>query len=44
MATWRIEMTVEKISKRFDNKNDKQKKNFIEGEFEDIEDDNDKKL
>ena len=37
-------LLFKKISKRFDNKNDKQKKNFIEGEFEDIEDDNDKKL
>tara|TARA_B100000902_G_scaffold137331_1_gene135576 strand:+ start:28 stop:456 length:429 start_codon:yes stop_codon:yes gene_type:complete len=33
-----------KISKKFDNKNAKQKNNFIDGEFEDIEDDNDKKL
>jgi UPF0716 protein FxsA len=33
-----------KISKKFDNKNDKQKNNFIDGEFEDIEDENDKKL
>ena len=37
-------LLFKKISKRFDNKNNKQKKNFIEGEFEDIEDDNDKKL
>ncbi len=33
-----------KISKNFDNKNVKQKNNFIDGEFEDIEDENDKKL
>ena len=33
-----------KISKKFDNKNNKEKNNFIDGEFEDIEDDNDKKL
>ena len=33
-----------KISKKFDNKNIRQKNNFIDGEFEDIEDDNDKKL
>jgi UPF0716 protein FxsA len=33
-----------KISKQFDNKNKKEKNNFIDGEFEDIEDDNDKKL
>jgi len=33
-----------KISKSFDNKNVKQKNNFIDGEFEDIEDENDKKL
>jgi UPF0716 protein FxsA len=33
-----------KISKKFDNKNVKQKNNFIDGEFEDIEDDNEKKL
>ncbi len=33
-----------KISKKFDNKNNKQKNNFIDGEFEDIEDENDKKL
>ena len=33
-----------KISKKFDNKNDKQKNNFIDAEFEDIEDENDKKL
>ena len=33
-----------KISKRFDDKNVRQKNNFIDGEFEDIEDDNDKKL
>ncbi len=33
-----------KISKKFDNKSAKQKNNFIDGEFEDIEDDNDKKL
>ena len=33
-----------KISKKFDNKNVKQKNNFIDGEFEDIEDDNDKKI
>ena len=37
-------LLFKKISKRFDNKNIKQKKNFIDGEFEDIEDDNDKKL
>ncbi len=33
-----------KISKRFHDKNVRQKNNFIDGEFEDIEDDNDKKL
>ena len=33
-----------KISKKFDNKNIRQKNNFIDGEFEDIEDDNDKKI
>ena len=33
-----------KISKNFDNKNVKPKNNFIDGEFEDIEDENDKKL
>ena len=33
-----------KISKSFDNKNVKQKNNFIDGEFEDIEDENEKKL
>ena len=33
-----------KISKKFNNDNARQKNNFIEGEFEDIEDDNDKKL
>ena len=33
-----------KISKKFDNKNVQQKNNFIDGEFEDIEDDNEKKL
>ena len=33
-----------KISKKFDNKNVKQKNNFIDGEFEDIEDDNDRKI
>ena len=32
------------ISKKFNNKNVKQKNNFIDGEFEDIEDENDKKL
>ena len=33
-----------KLSKRFNNNNVRQKNNFIDGEFEDIEDDNDKKL
>ncbi len=33
-----------KIYKNFDNRNVKQKNNFIDGEFEDIEDDNEKKL
>ena len=33
-----------KISKNFDKKNVRQKNNFIDGEFEDIEEDNDKKL
>ena len=33
-----------KISKKFDKKNVRQKNNFIDGEFEDIEDENDKKL
>ena len=33
-----------KISKKFNNKNVTQKNNFIDGEFEDIEDDNDKKI
>ncbi len=33
-----------KISKKFNNNNARQKNNFIDGEFEDIEDDNDKKL
>ena len=33
-----------KISKKFDNKKFRQKNNFIDGEFEDIEDDNDKKI
>ncbi len=33
-----------KISKKFDNKIVKPKNNFIDGEFEDIEDENDKKL
>ena len=33
-----------KISKKFDNKNVRKKNNFIDGEFEDIEDENDKKL
>ena len=37
-------LLFKKISKRFDNRNIKQRKNFIDGEFEDIEDDNDKKL
>ena len=32
-----------RISKNYDNKNSK-KKDFIEGEFEDIEDDNDRKI
>ena len=33
-----------KISKKFDNRNTKEKNNFIDGEFEDIEEENDKKL
>ena len=33
-----------KISNKLNNRNVKQKNNFIDGEFEDIEDDNDKKL
>ena len=33
-----------RITKRFENKNFEQKNNFIDGEFEDIEDENDKKL
>ncbi len=33
-----------KISGKFDKKKVKQKNNFIDGEFEDIEDENDKKL
>ena len=33
-----------KIFKKFNNNNVRQKNNFIDGEFEDIEDDNDKKL
>ena len=33
-----------KISNKFNKRNVKQKNNFIDGEFEDIEDDNDKKL
>ena len=33
-----------KISNKFNNRKVKQKNNFIDGEFEDIEDDNDKKL
>ena len=33
-----------KISKKFENKIVKPKNNFIDGEFEDIEDENDKKL
>ena len=33
-----------KISKKFNNNNARQKNNFIDGEFEDIENDNDKKL
>ena len=33
-----------KISKKFNNKNVTQKNNFIDGEFEDIEDDNDRKI
>ena len=33
-----------KISKKFDNRNTTEKNNFIDGEFEDIEEDNDKKL
>ena len=33
-----------KISKKFNNNKTRQKNNFIDGEFEDIEDDNDKKL
>ena len=33
-----------KISKKFDNRNTKEKNNFIDGEFEDIEEDNEKKL
>ena len=33
-----------KISKKFDNRNTKEKNNFIDGEFEDIEEDNDKKI
>tara|TARA_B100000902_G_scaffold206440_1_gene196689 strand:+ start:48 stop:476 length:429 start_codon:yes stop_codon:yes gene_type:complete len=33
-----------KISKKFNNKNATQKNNFIDGEFEDIEDDNDRKI
>ena len=37
-------LLFKKISKKFDNRNIKQRKNFIDGEFEDIEDDNDKKL
>ena len=37
-------LLFKKISKKFDNRNIKERKNFIDGEFEDIEDDNDKKL
>ena len=37
-------LLFKKISKKFDNRNIKQRKNFIDGEFEDIEDENDKKL
>ena len=33
-----------KISKKFNGKNTRPKNNFIDGEFEDIEDENDKKL
>ena len=33
-----------KIFKKFNNKNVTQKNNFIDGEFEDIEDDNDRKI
>ena len=33
-----------RIIKKFESKSFKQKNNFIDGEFEDIEDDNDKKL
>jgi len=33
-----------KISKKFNSKNATQKNNFIDGEFEDIEDDNDRKI
>ena len=36
-------LIIGKINKRFEKKNTK-KKDFIEGEFEDIEDDNDRKL
>ena len=37
-------LLFKKISKKFNKDNARQKNNFIEGEFEDIEDDNDKKL
>ena len=36
-------LIIGKINKRFE-KSNKEKKDFIEGEFEDIEDDNDRKL
>ena len=37
-------MMFKKFSKKFNNNNARQKNNFIDGEFEDIEDDNDKKF
>ena len=36
-------LILKKFTKKFENKK-KEKKNFIEGEFEDIEDDNDRKI
>ena len=36
-------LILKKFTKKFENKK-KEKKNFIEGEFEDIEDDNDRKV
>ena len=41
---WNIRKFIFSKFKNKINKNDNSKKDFIEGDFEDIEDDNDKKL